>query len=157
MPRLPPVTRATRPSGIPRRMSTPMEGPRERSRRERCLDRSPKPRRINGRIPVEVPLDAAEVLLGAGRVYQRAGHHLADVCQVQRVASLHLGERLGVRVKMVKGKAPDALDEWTPVLPARRHRNEVGRTRQLDIELQLLLEPGDGPEQRVLLRNQLDV
>src|SRR6188474_1323222 len=48
-------------------------------------------------------------------------------------------------------------DERASFLPPVGHRDEIGGRCQLDVEIQLLLEPWNLAQQLVLIGNQLDV
>jgi hypothetical protein len=73
------------------------------------------------------------------------------------VPALDLRQGLGVGIVVVGGQRPLADDEQAPLPPARKLGDEVGGAHELDVDLQLLLEPREGPEERVLLGNHEDV
>src|SRR6185295_5269458 len=62
-----------------------------------------------------------------------------------------------VEVVVVKGEASLPRDECASLFPARNLRNELVRRRQLDVDLQLVFDAGEGAEEPVGLRLHLDV
>src|SRR6266516_4474919 len=58
---------------------------------------------------------------------------------------------------MMKGELALFADQGASILPAGGQWNEVGWCRDLDVEVQLLLESGYLPKKLVAVRDQLDV
>src|SRR5262249_18669432 len=108
------------------------------------LDAAPEAARVHRRIAEELRLDPREQLERAGRLDETPARHLAHVLDVLHVASLELGQRLRVRIEMEEVDGALAGDEDAAVLPARERRDEVRRRRQLDAQLEALLQRGDG-------------
>lgn len=73
------------------------------------------------------------------------------------MASLCLCERLGDWVEMVEEELPLLPDERASLLPTNRNRNEVGWSRQLDVEIQSFLESRDLTQEVITVWNNLDV
>src|SRR5581483_12244733 len=100
----------------------------------------------------ELRLDLGVVAPRTLAVDQTALEHRPDVGQVLAVRALELGERLRVEVEVVEGQPSLPPDRRAPLLPARRHGNELRGRRELDVDVQVLLRPLDRAEERVRLR-----
>jgi hypothetical protein len=73
------------------------------------------------------------------------------------VAALSLGESLGDRIEVVEGDFALPADQGASILPSLGEGNEVGGRRELDVEVQLLLEPGYLAQDLVAVGHELDV
>ena len=58
---------------------------------------------------------------------------------------------------MVEAEPDLALDEGAAIFPACRDRDEVGRSRKLDVDPERVLEPHNGTEEHLGLRDEPDV
>jgi hypothetical protein len=84
--------------------------------------------------------------------------HLADVLQILPVATVDLGERLPDELEVIHGELAFLGLEAAAVLPPARNGEEVVGCRQLDVELELLLETGDRAQEAIrFLPDQLQV
>lgn len=99
-------------------------------------------RRIDGWKPIELRLDLLEPAAKLLPIDEASFQHLSHVSPVLRVPTLNLRERLRVEVVVVEREAALASDEDAPLLPAGKLGDELVRSRELDIDFELLLEPG---------------
>jgi hypothetical protein len=71
--------------------------------------------------------------------------------------TLELGERLRVRIEVVEGEPSSLLGRQAAFFPASRQGDEVAGGGEFDVDLQFVLEAGDGAEHGVLLWDELQV
>src|SRR5436305_5058608 len=122
-----------------------------------ALHRSPESRRIDRGIAVELRLDLLEPAPELLAVDQAPVEHLEHVLAVLGMPALDLRECLGVEVVVIEGEAALAGDEGAALLPTRERGDELVRRRQLDVDLELLLDPGESAENAVGFRVHLDI
>jgi hypothetical protein len=80
-----------------------------------------------------------------------------DIADVLLMPALCLRQRLGNRVEVVEREFALPADQRAPILPSSRQRDEVGRGCELDVEVQLLLEPRYLAQDLISIWDQLDV
>jgi hypothetical protein len=73
------------------------------------------------------------------------------------VVAFELGQRLRVGVEVTEREPAPAFGDRAPLLPACGQGDEISRRRELDIDLQLVLEGGDRTQDRVLFGYELQV
>src|SRR5215208_668855 len=98
------------------------------------FDGSAKRWSIDRRKPVKMWFYAREVGFQSRPLDQAALQHFANVDDVALVTALNLRQRLSVQVEVSKDDRSDLSNEWTPIFPARRDRNEVDWRCQLEID-----------------------
>jgi hypothetical protein len=112
---------------------------------------------VDRRKAVKRGLDLAEVAPHPLGVDEPGAHEGLDVAAIAGVVTLELRERLRVGVEVAERKPLTAVDERASFLPSARKRDEVARERELDVDLQLVLEPRDRSQDRVLIGYELEV
>ena len=101
--------------------------------------------------------DLLEVHHRARRVDELAVDHGADILQIVFVGSLELPEGLRVGIDVVEAQPALAGDEHAPSLPARGNGDEVIGRRELDVDVDLLLDVLDRPQEVIGLPDEPDV
>ncbi len=87
----------------------------------------------------------------------KAGEHPEVVLEIAGVAALELRNSLGDQVEMPHREPALRRFPAAPFLPALRNRDEQIGRGQLDVDLQFLLQHGNGAEDLGRVRHQLQV
>jgi len=109
------------------------------------LDASSEGSGVDGGEAVQLGLDLAEVAPQTVRVDEPRADKCAQVCAVAGVVAFELGQRLRVGIEVTKRQPAAAFDGRASLLPPLGQWNEIARGSELDVDLQLVLEPGNCP------------
>jgi len=129
-------------------------GPSEPAEKESCSGQSAlklqlEPGRVDRREPVELIADLSEQLAKPRWLDQAAVDHRPDIVEVEVEAALDLGEGLRVEVEIEDLDRALAEAKARALAPARQRGDEVDRRRELDVEIEPLLELGDHAKQLI--------
>src|SRR5437762_1195238 len=124
---------------------------------ERVPDGTAEARGVDGRKAVELRLDHPEEAPGGSPLDQAPSDHLLNVTEVLLLATLDLGQRLGVEVVVEEGHLSLPFDEPAALLPAGELGDEVRRGGDLHVDPQRLLQAGDRLHEPIGVRDDEDV
>src|SRR3954463_7083038 len=111
---------------------------------------------MNGWISIEHLLDSFKQRQQALRLDETVAHHRVDVEEVFAVRTFQLRKRLRVEIEVMEVDDSVAGDERAPVLPSGQGRYKVRRRSQFHVDVQALLDVGDGAQYSIACRDDGD-